>query len=60
VKLIGSPKIIRKDFECQEIMVPSHDGEEVPMNLYYKGTLTKDRRNKVLLEAYGAYGLNMS
>ena len=44
-----------------EFLVPSHDGEEVPLNIYFKkGTVDLNRRNRVLLEGYGAYGLNMS
>ena len=40
--------------------MPSWDGTEVPMNLYYKkGTVDLNRRNRTLLESYGAYGLNM-
>lgn len=61
VKLRGSPQIIRNEFECKEFMVPSHDGEEVPMNIYYKkGCVDLNRRNRVILEAYGAYGINLS
>ena len=29
------------------------------MNLYYKKGINLDRRNKTLLEGYGAYGLNL-
>ena len=40
--------------------MPSHDGVEVPINLYYKkGSLDPERKNKVLMEAYGAYGMNL-
>ena len=42
-------------------MVPSFDGEEVPLNIYYKkGTIKLDRRNRTLLEAYGAYGISIN
>lgn len=61
IKLRGSPQIIRKNFECKEFMVPSHDGIDVPMNIYYKkGAVDLNRRNRVLMESYGAYGLNLS
>jgi protease II len=40
-------------------MVPSHDGIEIPMNLFYKKDGVKlNRRNRVLIDAYGAYGLS--
>jgi protease II len=39
-------------------MVPGHDGEEIPVNLFYKkGNLKMNRRNRVLMEGYGAYGI---
>lgn len=61
VKLIGTPQIVRKQFEHKEFMVPGHDGVEIPMNIYFKkGSVDLNRRNRVLLESYGAYGLNMS
>ena len=41
------------------MLVPSHDGEEIPMNVYYKKGMTLNRKNRVLMEAYGAYGLNL-
>jgi oligopeptidase B len=42
-------------------MVPGHDGVEIPMNLFFKkGFLKLDRRNRTLLEGYGAYGLSLS
>ena len=62
VKLIGSPQIVRNQFDFQEFLVPSFDGTEIPMNIYYKkdANFKLNRRNRVLLEAYGAYGLNLS
>ena len=42
-------------------MVPAHDGEEIPLNLYYKKEYLKlNRRNRVVMEGYGAYGISMS
>ena len=41
-------------------MVPSHDGEEVPMHIYYKKGLVLNRKNRVILEGYGAYGINLN
>lgn len=38
--------------------MPAHDGEQIPMNLYYKkGGIKMNRRNRVLIESYGAYGI---
>mmetsp|Transcript_1012 Transcript_1012/g.1826 ORF Transcript_1012/g.1826 Transcript_1012/m.1826 type:complete len:256 (+) Transcript_1012:1579-2346(+) len=43
------------------MQVPGHDGAEIPLNLYYKKNngFNLNRKNRVLLEAYGAYGINM-
>ena len=61
VKLAGKPSINREDFVCEQIMVPGHDGEQIPLNLFFKkGTVKMNRRNRVLLEGYGAYGIPMS
>ena len=59
-KLRGSPEIIRSDFTCEKFWVPGHDGEQIPLNVYFKkGAMKLNRRNRVLMEGYGAYGLNM-
>lgn len=39
-------------------MVPSHDGQEIPMNVYYKKGVILNRQNKTLIESYGAYGIS--
>jgi oligopeptidase B len=60
-KLKGSPQIVRNEFECKQFLVPSHDGEEVPLNVYFKkGNVKLDRKNRTLIEAYGAYGISMN
>jgi len=42
-------------------MVPSHDGQEIPLNIYFKKDGFKlNRRNRVVMEGYGAYGISMS
>jgi protease II len=52
---------VRNEFECKQFLVPAHDGEEIPLNVYYKkGTVKLDRKNKTLLEGYGAYGISIN
>jgi protease II len=42
-------------------MVPGHDGTEIPLNLYFKKDLLKmNRRNRVVMEGYGAYGISIN
>ena len=42
-------------------MVPSQAGLEIPMNIHYKkGSVDPNRRNRVILECYGSYGLNLN
>jgi prolyl oligopeptidase len=59
-KLRGSPQIVRNEFDCKQFLVPSHDGEAVPLNVYFKKGLQLNRKNRTLLEGYGAYGLNLN
>lgn len=52
---------MRNEFECKQFMVPAHDGESIPLNVYFKKGLIKlDRKNRCLLEGYGAYGLSLN
>lgn len=59
-RLRGSPQIIRNEFYCKQFLVPSHDGETIPLNVYFKKGMKLDRKNRVLLEGYGAYGLSLN
>jgi len=59
-RLRGSPQIIRNEFDCKQFLVPSHDGETIPLNVYFKKGMKLDRKNRVLLEGYGAYGLSLN
>lgn len=44
----------------EQVMVPSHDGEEVPLSLVYSKDLKRDGNHPVFLYVYGAYGDSMS
>lgn len=59
-RLKGSPQIVRNEFDCKQFLVPAHDGEAIPMNVYFKKGVKLDRKNRTLLEGYGAYGLSMN
>ncbi len=48
------------DLVVEEIMVPSHDGAQVPLSLVYKKGLKQDGTAPVLLGGYGAYGASIS
>ena len=51
---------MRNEFNCEQFRVPSHDGEEIPLNIFYKKGIKFDRCNRVLMEGYSAYGLSLS
>jgi prolyl oligopeptidase len=44
------------DLVVEELMVPSHDGVEVPLSLIYKKDMKKNGKNRVFILGYGAYG----
>lgn len=47
------------DLVVEEVLVKSHDGEEVPLSLIYKKGLKRNGNNPVLMRGYGAYGVSM-
>ena len=51
----GAPEL-----EVSEVMVPSHDGVEVPVAIVRRKGLALDGRNPTLLIGYGAYGHTLS
>lgn len=44
----------------KQVMVVSHDGEEVPLSLVYRKDIELDSKNEVFMYVYGAYGMSMS
>jgi prolyl oligopeptidase len=42
-----------------EVLVPSHDGAQVPLAIIHRADLPRDRPHPTLLVGYGAYGLSM-
>ena len=51
------PPFNKKNVITKRISAPGPDGEEIPITLIYNKNLKKDRKNKLLLHGYGAYGL---
>ncbi|MEJ5105372.1 prolyl oligopeptidase family serine peptidase [Chryseobacterium sp. MYb328] len=49
-----------KDIIVKEIIVKSHDGQDIPFSLLYRKDIKKDKSNPLLIDAYGAYGVNNS
>lgn len=47
------------DLVVEEIVVPSHDGVEVPLSLIYKKDLKMDGKNPTLVYGRGSYGDSM-
>lgn len=55
-----SQKAVYPEFEgmvVEELMVPSHDGVEVPLSLIYHKDLVKDGAAPLLIYGYGSYGV---
>ncbi|MCK5134320.1 MAG: S9 family peptidase [Bacteroidales bacterium] len=45
------------DMVVEEIMVPSHDGVEVPLSLIYRKGLKRDGSAPLMVYGYGSYGI---
>ncbi|MFO7704331.1 MAG: prolyl oligopeptidase family serine peptidase [Halopseudomonas sp.] len=41
------------------VQVPSHDGVMVPLSIIHRRDIARDGSNPTLLQAYGAYGINI-
>jgi oligopeptidase B len=54
-RIIGAPLRL-SNLSTTRIEAPSHDGLLIPMTLFHHKSLQKDRKNRVLLKGYGAYG----
>jgi prolyl oligopeptidase len=48
------------DLVVEELMIPGHDGVEVPLSLIYKKNIVKNGANPVLINGYGAYGYSLN
>jgi len=49
-----------EDLVVEEVMVPSHDGVEVPLSIIYKKGIKMDGSNPTIFRGYGAYGSSMT
>ncbi|GAB4326436.1 MAG: prolyl oligopeptidase family serine peptidase [Candidatus Zixiibacteriota bacterium] len=45
--------------ESVEVLVPSHDGVEVPLSIIYNTDIVRDGSNPTLLSGYGSYGISL-
>ena len=54
---LDGPSIHTKKFHCRRVDVPAHDGNTIPMTLFHNKSLQNDRKNRVVLKGYGAYGV---
>jgi prolyl oligopeptidase len=46
------------DLVTEEIEVPGHDGEKVPLSIFYRKGTPMDGSSCCILEGYGAYGIS--
>lgn len=49
-----------RDLVVEVLEVQSHDGAMVPLSIFYRKGLKKDRQNYVLMIGYGAYGIPLT
>jgi prolyl oligopeptidase len=42
----------------EEIEIKTHDGKDLPLTLMYKKGLKKNKKNKVIMDGYGSYGIS--
>jgi prolyl oligopeptidase len=47
-----------KDFISEIVYVPSRDGIRIPMTLIHKKNIVLNNTNRVIIEAYGSYGIS--
>lgn len=48
-----------KDIIVEEIEVDSHDGQKIPLSIFYKKNIARKTPLPVLMDGYGAYGISM-
>ncbi len=55
----AGPYDLPDDLAVEEVLVPSHDGELVPLSIIYADSLKREGTNPTILEVYGAYGQSL-
>jgi oligopeptidase B len=56
LKLTEVPNFRPKQYATERVWAPARDGARVPVSLFYRTPLRKDRPRPMLLYAYGSYG----
>jgi oligopeptidase B len=49
----------KDNYICKRIFAVAHDGEKIPITLFYKKGIKLDSNNYLLLYGYGSYGISM-
>ncbi len=50
---------ILENIIIEEIEVTGHDGQKIPLSIFYHKDMVKNGKNQVLMDGYGAYGISM-
>lgn len=54
-KIVGAP-LRQNNFTTERLEVPGRDGVLIPMTVFSSKDIKKDRKNRLLIKGYGAYG----
>ncbi len=56
VKIQKVKNFKNSDYKCERLMIPSHDGKEIPVTIFYKKGFKKNGQQPLMLYGYGSYG----
>lgn len=50
---------ILNEIVIEEVEVTGHDGQKIPLSIFYHKDMVKNGKNQVLMDGYGSYGISM-
>ncbi|MFC4634993.1 prolyl oligopeptidase family serine peptidase [Dokdonia ponticola] len=58
-KNVHNTSNILNNIVVEEVEVTGHDGQKIPLSIFYHRDMVKNGENQVLIDGYGAYGVSM-